>query len=62
MRSLPSRRGVSMTDDLGTPLDATLGDTYKLDRELGGGGMSRVFLATQTAQAASRSIAGRLGQ
>lgn len=51
-----------MTDDLGTPLDATLGDTYKLDRELGGGGMSRVFLATQTAQAASRSIAGRLGQ
>jgi serine/threonine protein kinase len=30
-------------------LQATLGDTYRLDRELGGGGMSRVFLAHETA-------------
>jgi eukaryotic-like serine/threonine-protein kinase len=30
-------------------LQRTLGDTYRLDRELGGGGMSHVFLATEAA-------------
>jgi len=35
--------------DLRTQLQATLGDNYTLQRELGGGGMSRVFLATETA-------------
>ena len=35
--------------DLRDQLQATLGSTYTLDRELGGGGMSRVFLALETA-------------
>ncbi len=35
--------------DLRDQLQATLGGTYTLDRELGGGGMSRVFSATETA-------------
>src|SRR4051812_27279406 len=30
-------------------LTASLGGTYSIDRELGGGGMSRVFLAEETA-------------
>ncbi len=29
-------------------LQSTLGDAYSIERELGGGGMSRVFLATET--------------
>ena len=35
-------------------LQAALGDAYRIERELGGGGMSRVFLARET-----RSNAGR---
>ena len=35
--------------DLRAKLQATLGDAYTLDRELGGGGMSRVFTATERA-------------
>src|SRR5688572_24730938 len=35
--------------DLQNRLQETLGDAYRLERELGGGGMSRVFLATETA-------------
>jgi serine/threonine-protein kinase len=35
--------------DLRTRLDAALGTSYLIDRELGGGGMSRVFLATDRA-------------
>src|SRR5207253_2415585 len=35
--------------DLGAYLQAALGDTYTIDRELGGGGMSRVFLAREHA-------------
>jgi hypothetical protein len=35
-----------MTADLRTQLQGALGTGYTLDRELGGGGMSRVFLAT----------------
>ncbi len=35
--------------DLSTALAAVLGPAYRLERELGGGGMSRVFLAEETA-------------
>jgi serine/threonine-protein kinase len=35
--------------DLGAYLQASLGDTYTIERELGGGGMSRVFLAREHA-------------
>ncbi|MGH7657131.1 MAG: hypothetical protein ACREL6_02775, partial [Gemmatimonadales bacterium] len=34
--------------ELAARLQAALGDSCTLDRELGGGGMSRVFLATDT--------------
>ena len=36
-------------DPLRDQLQQALGQTYHLDRELGGGGMSRVFLSTETA-------------
>ena len=36
-------------DPLRAQLTQALGDTYRIERELGGGGMSRVFLATETA-------------
>ena len=35
--------------DLQARLQAALGDAYAIDRELGGGGMSRVFVARETA-------------
>jgi eukaryotic-like serine/threonine-protein kinase len=35
--------------DLRAELQATLGESYSIERELGGGGMSRVFLATERA-------------
>ena len=35
--------------DLQEQLQAALGGTYRIERELGGGGMSRVFVATETA-------------
>ena len=35
--------------DLRDQLQRTLGDAYSLERELGGGGMSRVFVATESA-------------
>ena len=35
--------------ELRDQLQASLGDTYRLDRELGGGGMSRVFVAQERA-------------
>ena len=34
-------------DELLTQLTSALGTRYSLERELGGGGMSRVFLATE---------------
>lgn len=37
-----------MTDTLRDDLQSALGTTYTLDRELGGGGMSRVFLAEES--------------
>ena len=33
--------------DLEVRLDAALKDQYQIERELGGGGMSRVFVATE---------------
>ncbi|MBI3791256.1 MAG: protein kinase, partial [Gemmatimonadetes bacterium] len=36
-------------DDLRDRLQATLGDAYRIERELGGGGMARVFLAEERA-------------
>lgn len=38
-----------MTTDLRAQLQSTLGDGYTLERELGGGGMSRVFVARENA-------------
>src|SRR4029450_4116913 len=35
--------------DLRDQLQSKLGDTYRVERELGGGGMSRVFLAEERA-------------
>ena len=37
-----------MSADLRQQLQATLGAAYTLDRELGGGGMSRTFVAEET--------------
>lgn len=38
-----------MGSSLSEQLQSSLGSTYRLDRELGGGGMARVFVATETA-------------
>jgi serine/threonine-protein kinase len=38
-----------MTAELREHLQTTLGSAYTIERELGGGGMSRVFVATETA-------------
>ena len=38
-----------MTNPLRDQLQAALAGTYEIDRELGGGGMSRVFVATESA-------------
>jgi serine/threonine protein kinase len=38
-----------MTRDLRQRLQEALGESYQLEHELGGGGMSRVFVATETA-------------
>ena len=38
-----------MTNPLRDQLQASLGNSYEIDRELGGGGMSRVFVATEAA-------------
>jgi eukaryotic-like serine/threonine-protein kinase len=38
-----------VSTDLRARLQSTLGDAYTLERELGGGGMSRVFVANETA-------------
>ncbi|HET7470651.1 MAG TPA: serine/threonine-protein kinase, partial [Gemmatimonadales bacterium] len=38
-----------MTPDLRQQLQRSLGDAYQLEHELGGGGMSRVFVATERA-------------
>ncbi|MDB4893426.1 MAG: hypothetical protein JWL61_5281, partial [Gemmatimonadetes bacterium] len=40
---------VERENDLRARLEAALGATYVIDRELGGGGMSRVFVAREVA-------------
>ena len=40
---------MTVTDNLLEQLQHTLGDAYRIERELGGGGMSRVFVALETA-------------
>src|SRR5437667_10742727 len=51
--TLPSTALVANVEDLETDLrerlQTTLSDAYRLERELGGGGMSRVFLAEELA-------------
>ena len=42
-----------MTDALREQLQASLGAAYTLERELGGGGMSRVFVARDARSAAT---------
>src|SRR3954462_12959701 len=44
--SLPHRCAMP---DIRDELQSSLGSTYTLERELGGGGMSRVFVAEETA-------------
>src|SRR5688572_12887543 len=46
-QSPPPGRNLRM--DLRDRLQSTLGNAYTVERELGGGGMSRVFLAHETA-------------
>src|SRR4051812_45808236 len=41
-----SRSGAARMSDLRSQLQSALGSAYTLERELGGGGMSRVFVAT----------------
>ena len=42
--------------DIRQRLQETLGTTYVLDRELGGGGMSRVFVADEALRAKLQSV------
>jgi len=44
-----------VTDSLRERLERTLGSAYAIDRELAGGGMSRVFVATETESTGSRT-------
>ena len=44
-----------MPPDLLDQLQQTLGPTYTFERELGGGGMSRVFVADETRSVARSS-------
>ncbi len=46
-RTTTSRNPRISTQDLQPRLQAALGDTYRIQKELGGGGMSRVFLAEE---------------
>jgi tetratricopeptide (TPR) repeat protein len=45
--SIPDK-GIPYLSALPDRLQAAVGDTYRIERELGGGGMSRVFLAEET--------------
>jgi tRNA A-37 threonylcarbamoyl transferase component Bud32/tetratricopeptide (TPR) repeat protein len=47
MKGPPAQAVLSL--DLRTQLQSALGGAYAIERELGGGGMSRVFVATETA-------------
>ena len=46
---MPDSEPVAGADSLRALLDRSLGGTYRIERELGGGGMSRVFLAEERA-------------
>ncbi len=46
-RPTPPRRSAIVTNVLQEQLQAALGSSYAVERELGGGGMSRVFLAEE---------------
>ena len=48
-RRAARRTFTAMQDDLTPRLQRSLGDAFTIERELGGGGMSRVFLATDRA-------------
>ena len=48
--------------DLRQQLQQTLGTTYVLDRELGGGGMSRVFVADAALQPKVAEVRRRLSR
>jgi len=52
--NLPSRRPSALPDRLRDQLQASLGASYTLERELGGGGMSHVFMAHDSPLAALR--------
>src|SRR3954453_13074659 len=45
--AIDDARTPAMSAVLPTQLQKTLGDAYRLERELGGGGMSRVFVAEE---------------
>src|SRR3569623_282890 len=45
----PARPYILRMSDLAEQLQASLGDAYRIERELGGGGMSHVFVARETA-------------
>ena len=47
--SVDVSRGLRVGEDLRAQLEARQGRSYLIERELGGGGMSRVFLATERA-------------
>jgi serine/threonine-protein kinase len=46
---------VLVSGELRDQLQASLGNAYVIERELGGGGMSRVFVATEAALGAASS-------
>ena len=46
-----------MTDSLQQQLQTSLGTAYTIKRELGGGGMSRVFVAEETAFGEQAAVA-----
>src|SRR5215216_170582 len=46
---MPGSKPNGPADTFRELLDSSLGETYRIDRELGGGGMSRVFLAEERA-------------
>ena len=49
VRHRPPEPDCALSEEIREQLQATLGTAYTLERELGGGGMSRVFVAEETA-------------
>ena len=48
-KTLPLAPQLSPVDDLRSRLERHLSDSYRIERELGGGGMSRTYLAFEHA-------------